>query len=427
MQNSLTKKLGLTVAAVAMAATGLFTTTDAEAVPAFARQTGMTCNSCHFQSFPALNGMGRSFRAGGYTMPGAQTLIEGENMSLPSSLNIGAIWKTILDTTAAADGTPGELAWPDEAALLVGGRASASVGFLWEVGLNESPNFLSSKIHFNITEGETAFAIIPFATDAAGAAYGQELLNTSAQKSQRVIESRKAMSTGQITGAAYGAATGIAFVVSNPSYMVNFSRWAPAVANEGANVELGEMLNHIRVNYFMDIAGFDAGFGLTSQSGDAKFYSAGAAASGTCTTLTEAGGCVGFTQTVAAGTGSKSKTTADLTALDFQMQGQVGGNDLGIYFNYLMAGEKDHNSTTTSESGMGLTVKYSVTPAVQVFFATSSGSKKTTIGGATSSIGYTTLGVQYMVAENVKLNLYNESNTAPGGSAHTKLGWFVAL
>ena len=422
MQNSLTKKLGLTVAAVAMAATGLFTTTDAEAVPAFARQTGMTCNSCHFQSFPALNGMGRSFRAGGYTMPGAQTLIEGENMSLPSSLNIGAIWKTILDTTAT-DAVPGELAWPDEAALLVGGRASASVGFLWEVGLNESPNFLSSKIHFNITEGETAFAIIPFATDAAGAAYGQELMNTAAQKSQRVIESRKAMSTGQITGTSYGAATGLAFVVSSPTYMVNFSRWAPAVANEGANVELGEMLNHIRVNYFMDIAGFDAGIGLTSQSGSAKFYGA-TEDSGTCTSITEAGACVGFTKTVDSA-GAKSKTTADMTSLDFQMQGQVGGNDLGIYFNMVTAGKTNFHAVGSSESGFGLTVKYSATPTIQVFFATSSGN--VTTSGTKVANGYTTVGAQFMVAENVKINVYNEANTAPGGSAHTKVGWFVAL
>jgi hypothetical protein len=36
---------------------------DAGAVPAFARQTGMACNACHFQHFPALNGSaGRSNR-----------------------------------------------------------------------------------------------------------------------------------------------------------------------------------------------------------------------------------------------------------------------------------------------------------------------------------------------------------------------------
>lgn len=38
---------------------------DAEAVPAFARQTGLSCSTCHFQHFPALNAFGRSFKAGG--------------------------------------------------------------------------------------------------------------------------------------------------------------------------------------------------------------------------------------------------------------------------------------------------------------------------------------------------------------------------
>ncbi|MDH5736606.1 MAG: cytochrome C, partial [Gammaproteobacteria bacterium] len=44
----------------------LFSSFNTYAVPAFARQTDMTCNSCHFQSFPALNSFGRVFRAGGY-------------------------------------------------------------------------------------------------------------------------------------------------------------------------------------------------------------------------------------------------------------------------------------------------------------------------------------------------------------------------
>ncbi|MDA3868446.1 MAG: hypothetical protein PF589_00550, partial [Gammaproteobacteria bacterium] len=65
----------------------------ADAVPAFSRQTSMPCMGCHYQSFPALNSIGRSFRADGYTMQGAQPMIEGENLSLPSTLNVSVITK----------------------------------------------------------------------------------------------------------------------------------------------------------------------------------------------------------------------------------------------------------------------------------------------------------------------------------------------
>jgi len=39
----------------------------AQAVPSFARQTGMPCESCH-TIFPELTSTGRSFKMGGYTL-----------------------------------------------------------------------------------------------------------------------------------------------------------------------------------------------------------------------------------------------------------------------------------------------------------------------------------------------------------------------
>src|SRR3972149_3792151 len=66
---------------------------NAYAVPAFARQTGMACNSCHFQHFPILNEFGRSFKAGGYTTIGGQSFLEGGFLSLPSVLNASLVTK----------------------------------------------------------------------------------------------------------------------------------------------------------------------------------------------------------------------------------------------------------------------------------------------------------------------------------------------
>ena len=57
--------------------------TDAQAVPSFARQTGMACVSCHSGNYPALNAFGRAFLTSGYTMRGAAPLVEGEDLSIP--------------------------------------------------------------------------------------------------------------------------------------------------------------------------------------------------------------------------------------------------------------------------------------------------------------------------------------------------------
>ena len=62
-------------------------TSEASALPLFARQTGMECAACHFQHFPMLTAFGRSFKAGAFTMMGAQEKVEGDNLSIPAVLN----------------------------------------------------------------------------------------------------------------------------------------------------------------------------------------------------------------------------------------------------------------------------------------------------------------------------------------------------
>jgi hypothetical protein len=204
------RSTGLYLALMATVFSSLLTPDTAEAVPAFARQTGMPCMGCHFQNFPALNSFGRTFRSKGYTMQGTQTMIEGEDLSLPSTLNASVIAKIRYEVTGNAD--RGEIQWPDEAALLVGGRAANKVGFLMELGLapgeaenggnsltctdntdastctvdpgvgGTTGNFLSAKFHFGIGDN---FAIIPFSTDGLGVGYGFEMLNTGVQRSHR--------------------------------------------------------------------------------------------------------------------------------------------------------------------------------------------------------------------------------------------------
>jgi len=183
-------------------------TMNAEAIPAFARQTNMTCATCHFQHFPALNAFGRSFKQGAYTMVGGQSLIQSDNLSLPVALNASLVTKLRYQKTNGTDKTiaknTGDLQLPDEAALIIGGRGTENVGLLLEASLKESGadnNFNSFKIHFNSpTDDGTNLGVVVFLTDAGGAPYGFELLNTGAQRFMRVAEDRKAIAAQQFIG-----------------------------------------------------------------------------------------------------------------------------------------------------------------------------------------------------------------------------------
>src|SRR3990167_6242483 len=125
----------LAFAAFFVFSVSLWVVPEPNAVPAFARQTGLACSSCHFQHYPTLNAFGRAFKAGGYTMVGGQSLIEGDMLSLPSVLNASMVLKVMYRKTNGDEKTGdnmGSLKFPDEAALLIGGRAGEHVGFLLE-------------------------------------------------------------------------------------------------------------------------------------------------------------------------------------------------------------------------------------------------------------------------------------------------------
>jgi hypothetical protein len=362
MQKSLTKKLGMTVAAIAMAATGLFTATDAEAVPAFARQTGMTCNSCHFQSYPVLNGMGRSFKSGGYTMQGTQPMIEGEGLSLPSTLNMSVIWKFFVNSNA--DG--GQIvAAQDEVSFLVGGRVNQSTGFLWEV---TGDAFASQKIHFNVTD---EFAVIPFITDAAGPAYGFDILNTGLSRPIRPIENRAAIiGSKRMTDAWDSAATGIALVYHTPDFFVNYTMYSASMSSNGDSsaadkADLTKMAGFVRAGFFFDLAGFDSAVGVATRTG--SYTNADAVQN-------DVGG----------------------TWVDFQMQGEVGGKPLGFYF------VNASGADSAADTSTGITVKYTAMDHFEVFVASASG-KGGGVDKSDMSVGFeylTSLNTKIMVASN---------------------------
>ncbi|MCG6932957.1 MAG: hypothetical protein LJE57_04895, partial [Gallionella sp.] len=163
-------------------------TSEASALPLFARQTGMECAACHFQHFPMLTAFGRSFKSGAYTLVGAQEKVEGDNLSIPAVLNAAILSTAGYTKNDSAAGTPGATTAGDgqfyvpgtggEFSLFVGGRTSDFSGALAELGMvpaNGAAGGLSSaKIPMLWSVGDSGVhaGVVPFTTDGQGASYG---------------------------------------------------------------------------------------------------------------------------------------------------------------------------------------------------------------------------------------------------------------
>ncbi|WP_457641379.1 hypothetical protein [Persephonella sp.] len=268
---------------------------SANAIPAFARQMTATCSTCHSQNqFPALNSFGRSFKASGYTMIGNEKLITEENMfiSLPTVLNASFAIKIRYIKTG---GATSELQFPDEAALLIGGRASENAGTFIEIGYdNVDKKFLLAnfKIPFVFDVANRKIGIVPFTTDAFGPSFAFEILNTGAVRNQRILEERNVISAQQYIGTATEA-EGVGFYVYDDLYSFVYAAWGPA----HGTVKLSKTSHYLRVAFTPRIGGWDIGFGGQIWAGKTE---------------------------VKNDDGSKTSFKTNANALDFQAMGDIG-------------------------------------------------------------------------------------------------------
>jgi hypothetical protein len=108
---------------------GMISTADA--VPSFARQTGMTCAACH-TVFPQLTPLGRQFKLNGYTMAGE--MFAGKQNSKRLSEDIMAplsLMVQVSDTSVrkAPAGTRSEnVQFPEQLSLFYAGRIADRLG-----------------------------------------------------------------------------------------------------------------------------------------------------------------------------------------------------------------------------------------------------------------------------------------------------------
>lgn len=250
----------------------------AEALPAFARQTGLACSGCHTQHFPSLNAFGRKFKADGYTMVGAQAKVEGGRLSIPAVLNAALFFKVRFQQTNGVDapGTrstnSGELQFPDEFALLLAGRVSENIGFLLEGQLpsKDAPVLAGFKVPFSYNVKGVRASVVPFTTDGLGAAYGFELLSTGAVRNIRFMEHRTEFSAQQYVGTATPA-SGATFAVSDHRFFANVTRWSPVhLATAEGRASPMPTANYARFAVTPNVGSWDVGLGVQKWYGAAR-------------------------------------------------------------------------------------------------------------------------------------------------------------
>lgn len=120
----------------------LLIASSARAVPAFARQTGMSCSQCH-TVFPELTPMGRQFKAGGYTMTMTKQVSEGGaddsrvTLEMPAAVPLGVMAVTGFTHTARAQqiGPEGseaakndDISLPQQFSIFYAGKVAPKLG-----------------------------------------------------------------------------------------------------------------------------------------------------------------------------------------------------------------------------------------------------------------------------------------------------------
>ncbi|KON47271.1 hypothetical protein [Mariprofundus ferrooxydans] len=328
------KKMLLSAAAFAVVAVSAVAVapTTSEAIPAFARQTGAACLSCHFQTFPALNAFGRAFKMGSFTDVGEQALVEDDNLSLPAVLNATVVIRgnyTNTKTTGVA--STGTWNVPSETPILIAGRLGSNTGAFIEfanggaaagVGGAGAPVSVGNwQIMNSFDMGGFKVGVSAHNSTFGGSAI-MEYSNVFGQHSGKNAGGN--LSAIQAAGFA-NPTLGAGVWAGNEMGNLQFALVAPSSA-QGTNVGF-KLAKLIRGVLTTELGGFDTLVGFGYVTGDA----------GRPTTV------------VAPTVPGVGPVPMSLQFVDLQFQGDVGDMSLGIYADY--ANAKGKTSTDPAVVG----------------------------------------------------------------------------
>ena len=216
--------------------------TNAYAIPAFARQMGISCNACHSQNgFPALNRFGRSFKASGYTMIGTQKSISddknGKFLSLTDTLNLSLNVKIGYvqgnDPAEAA-----QIQFPQALGFMIAGRVANNIGVFTEIGYESEdgndPMFQLATLVVPVVYEISSYTLgtVLYRTSEFGAAASYDTLATGSKANGQTLEAISVTSAQSYivnNSGEEAAAEGIGFYIANDLWYGVYSAYVPTV------------------------------------------------------------------------------------------------------------------------------------------------------------------------------------------------------
>ncbi|MDO8414298.1 MAG: hypothetical protein Q7S51_10980 [Gallionellaceae bacterium] len=384
------------ILALASVLTSAMFAPEASAVPAFARQMGMACSGCHFQSFPILTSYGKSFKMGGFTEMGTQGKIEGDQgLSIPDTLNMAVVMKVRYQKTNGPklvapgyDSNNGRYDVPDEFALFAAGRVAENIGALIEVSIAGAAHagIANFKVPFVYDLGSAKLGVVPFSGDA-GAAYGFDLFATGSNTTGRAIENGQGYSAARYLNT-HTEVTGAAIYVANADFHINVTPWfqgsqLSAVGTTEATALGGR---YLRAAWTPSMAGWDLGLGVQRFSGNSF-------------------------KGINGDDASLHRDSA--TIIDFQGQGAVADLPLGVYGSYGFA------KGSTAAENLACAAAATLTGAFTGCNTFNDGTERRSAFGLLADLGVIpeTLGVQFgiMRAKTGILHAVSNSNESDNG------------
>ena len=396
------KKLLLSAASFAVVAVTAMVSapTTSEAVPAYARQTGAACLSCHFQSIPRLNAFGRNFRMNGHRDIGEQPLLEDDHMSLPATLNASLLVKSQATFQSTAQGG-NVIDWPNEAAIWMGGRLSSNVGGTAEWGQDGA---VTTKVFYVMDIDNGLIAVGGGMTDGLGANF---MFNDPSNATSRptrgwlsrpdFLDRAGVMTRAMTAFGAYGYFNDLIYVaVGGILPHDGFTGGAAPGAGQTMDFKLSP---YLRAAITTEVAGLDTVAGI--------YYAS-----------------VKHSQANVTAFAYNAVATATSIGVDLQLQGDVGDLSVGFYLPIQIKGERAASANaagaiTENAIGyapalnvafghLGVRVMYDYTKRKNDVAATATTRKRTTIGG------------WYSIAQNVELMVdWQSLRVTPTGGAAT--------
>lgn len=403
----------------------------AQAIPAFARQTGMPCDACHYQHFPVLNSFGRAFKEGGFTMIGSQDTVKGDlGFSIPVVLNAAieaysGYVKTNGPSTATAttkNTNDGQFNAISSSSVFFGGRAGEHVGFEAELNIYPTPaGLLNYKLPIVFDAGSAKVGGVIYSTAVYGPSFGLEVMNTGAngvhlfnQFDMPVISAQQYLNTGL-------PAQGVDLIASNDMGFAVLGKWLPDQASSSGSPSS----NYLRLAATPAnlIPSFDFGVGV-------QFWSGTSASSGNAPgTVGSGGGACPATPGAGAFIGNPLGGTqpdcgvfdTKASAIDAQLLGDVSGLPLTLIASYARAPSSGapsgdlsgngfqgniFNPGTATRESFNMGAELSVTPRVTL----QAGLRRANSGFAIGSISNATdnallIGATYKISLNVRTDL----------------------